>query len=64
MKISYNWLKSYISLNVSAQQLAEELTQAGQEVKKIEKANSDTVFELEITPDPLFNAGMHLHHKC
>ena len=64
MKISYNWLKNYISLNSPAQKLAEQLTQIGQEVKKIESVRDDTVFELEITPDPLFNAGTHIHHKC
>lgn len=33
MKISYNWLKQYIAVNLPAQETADRLTMAGQEVK-------------------------------
>ena len=37
MKISYNWLKDFISLEETAEAIASELTQAGLEVESIEK---------------------------
>src|SRR3989338_8690013 len=51
MKVSYSWLKSYVTCPVSAEEFARKLTLAGQEVKKIESVRDDTVFELEITPN-------------
>lgn len=35
MKISYNWLKEFVDINVSAEELAEKLTSAGMEVEEI-----------------------------
>ncbi len=35
MKISYNWLKNYININLSAKELADNLTNAGIEVEDI-----------------------------
>lgn len=35
MKISYNWLKDFVSIDVSAEELAEKLTSAGMEVEDI-----------------------------
>ena len=37
MNISYNWLKRYIALNDSAEQVAQILTSIGLEVGKVEK---------------------------
>ncbi len=51
MKISYNWLKDYVNINISAEKLAHRLTMAGMEVEKVEHVNGDTIFELEITPN-------------
>ena len=35
MKISYNWLKEFVDINISAEDLAEKLTSAGMEVEEI-----------------------------
>ncbi|HOW35350.1 MAG TPA: phenylalanine--tRNA ligase subunit beta [Candidatus Omnitrophota bacterium] len=51
MKLSYNWLKNYIAVNVNAETLAHKLTMAGLEVKAIDTVDSDSVFEIEITPN-------------
>jgi len=41
MKISYNWLKQYIDLNLSPQELEEKLTFAGIEVETVEKIGEE-----------------------
>ena len=52
MKISLTWLKEYISIKLSPENLAEKLTMAGFEVEKITRAvGGDTHFELEVTPN-------------
>lgn len=51
MKISLNWLKDYVSVNIPAEQLSQKLTMSGLEVEKISSIGGDTVFELEITPN-------------
>ena len=40
MKISYNWLKAYINLDKSPQEVADILTNTGLEVEKVEKFES------------------------
>ncbi|MBN2663732.1 MAG: phenylalanine--tRNA ligase subunit beta [Bacteroidales bacterium] len=37
MKISYNWLKDYLNINLSDDELSETLTEIGLEVSKVEK---------------------------
>jgi phenylalanyl-tRNA synthetase beta chain len=63
MRLSYNWLKEYVSLDgVSPQQLAERMTTAGLEVEGIEPVASGTnlvigeVLSCEPHPD-----SDHLH---
>ncbi len=51
MKISYNWLKDYIDIKLKPSELAHKLTMAGLEVVAAEEKNSDTIFELEVTPN-------------
>ncbi len=61
MKLSYSWVKEYIDLGVSAEELAEGLTMAGSEVDCIEEINGDKVLEFEITtnrPDCLNVIGL------
>ncbi len=36
MKVSYNWLKEFVEVDVSAEELAEKLTMAGLEVERVE----------------------------
>jgi len=49
MKLSYNWLKEYISCKLSPKDLAERLTMAGLEIKSVEEKGGDHIFEAEIT---------------
>ncbi|MFH1460272.1 MAG: phenylalanine--tRNA ligase subunit beta [Candidatus Omnitrophota bacterium] len=61
MKISLNWLKQYVDINLTANQLAEKLTNAGLEVSSLKKIDKDTVLEIEITsnrPDWLSYMGI------
>ena len=41
MKVSYNWLKEYISLDLTPLQLAERLTMAGLEVESVEEVGRE-----------------------
>jgi len=61
MKLSYQWLKEYVNINVSAEELAKELTMSGSEVEAIEEVGGDKVMSLEITsnrPDCLNIIGL------
>jgi phenylalanyl-tRNA synthetase beta chain len=61
MKVTYNWLKDFADIKISAAALAEKLTMAGLEVKSVEEKAGDFVFEIEITsnrPDWLSVAGV------
>lgn len=49
MKLSYNWLKEYISCKLSPKDLAERLTMAGLEIKSVDQKSGDFIFEAEIT---------------
>ncbi len=51
MKISLNWLKDYVSFKLTKDELMYRLTMLGLEVEKVHSVGSDTVFELEITPN-------------
>lgn len=63
MKLSVDWLKEYVTIKPPHEKVAENLTMAGLEVKKIEHISEfqDTVFEVEITsnrPDWLSHLGV------
>ena len=49
MKISYEWLREYVSTKLRAQNLASKLTMAGHEVSAITRQGDDFIFEMEIT---------------
>jgi phenylalanyl-tRNA synthetase beta chain len=51
MKLPLSWLKDYIDLSHSAEEIAEVLTLAGIEVDAIEKTVSDTIFAISLTPN-------------
>jgi phenylalanyl-tRNA synthetase beta chain len=51
MKISYNWLRDYVDIKIAATRLAGLMTMAGLEVTAMERIGSDTVFEIEVTPN-------------
>jgi phenylalanyl-tRNA synthetase beta chain len=61
MKLSYNWIKEYVNIAASDEELAQALTMSGSEVGETEKCGSDTLMELEITtnrPDCLNIVGL------
>ncbi len=51
MRLSLEWLKDYIELDISAQELAHRLTMAGIAVENIDELDNDMVLELELTPN-------------
>ena len=61
MKVTYSWLKEFVDLKASPQELAEKLTMAGLEVVSLQNSGQDSVFEIEITsnrPDWLSVEGV------
>lgn len=46
-----SWLKDYVDIKLSPEQLAERLTEVGLGCEKITKSDGDIIFELEITPN-------------
>ncbi|MGE5422128.1 MAG: phenylalanine--tRNA ligase subunit beta [Ignavibacteriales bacterium] len=51
MKVSLDWLKDYVEINLPAAELAHKLTMAGIAVEGIEEIGDDTILELELTPN-------------
>jgi len=49
MKISVDWLKDYIDLDLSAEQIAETLSDLGFPCEGIERLDGDTVIDIEVT---------------
>ena len=61
MKLSYDWLKNYVSFKESPDKVAEALTMSGSEVGEVETSDGDTIMDLEITsnrPDCLNIIGL------
>lgn len=61
MKVTYNWLKEFVRIDLAAEALAEKLTMAGLEVVALQKQAGDFVFEIEVTsnrPDCLSIIGI------
>ena len=61
MKITYNWLKDFVDINIAPKALADKLTMAGLEVVSLEQRCGDSIFEIEITsnrPDWLSVIGI------
>ncbi|MCX7914165.1 MAG: phenylalanine--tRNA ligase subunit beta [Thermodesulfovibrionales bacterium] len=51
MRVPIEWLKEYIDIEVSAEEIAKVLTNIGHEVEAIERFEDDTVLEVNITPN-------------
>ncbi len=51
MKFSEQWLREWVDINITIQQLAEKLTAVGLEVESIESVGDDHVIELGLTPN-------------
>lgn len=61
MKISYNWLKEFVDLNLSPRDLAAQLTMIGLAVDAVEAHGSDFIIEIDLTsnrPDCLSHLGV------
>jgi phenylalanyl-tRNA synthetase beta chain len=61
MKVTYNWLKDFVDIKISPKALADKLTMSGLEVTALEEADTDFVFEIEVTsnrPDCLSVIGI------
>ena len=51
MKVSLEWLKEFVPLDVAPEVVADRLTMIGFEVEGIERVEGDTVLELNVTPN-------------
>jgi phenylalanyl-tRNA synthetase beta chain len=51
MRVPYEWLKEFVEITVTPEEVAERLTMTGLEVEGVESVNGDTVFEVNVTPN-------------
>jgi len=61
MKISFNWLKEFVDISETPQQLGTRLTNVGLAVEALEVHESDSLFELDVAtnrPDCLSHFGV------
>jgi phenylalanyl-tRNA synthetase beta chain len=61
MRILLSWLRDFVEINESPDDLAKALTMAGMAVETVSEVGGETVFEFEITsnrPDALNHFGM------
>lgn len=61
MIVSWNWLREYVDLNMSVEELTDRLTLTGLNLEGVEQAGDDTAIDLEVTsnrPDCLGHIGV------
>src|SRR5579884_4214073 len=61
MKISYNWIKEFVAITESPEELGDRFTNAGLAVDALEKTGGDAIFELDVAtnrPDCLSHLGV------
>lgn len=61
MKLPLSWLKEFVDIDVSPQELGEKLLLSGTKVEEIKKVGDDYIFDLEITsnrPDTMSVRGL------
>ncbi len=51
MRVPIEWLKEFVTIRLAPEALADRLTMAGLEVKALEGAGQDAIFEIEVTPN-------------
>jgi phenylalanyl-tRNA synthetase beta chain len=51
MRVPYTWLKEFVEFTASPEEIANRLTMAGLEVEGADVDGSDTIFEVNITPN-------------
>ncbi len=59
MKFSFNWLKEYLSFDVSPQELADLLTLYSFEAEVLGKKNKDYILDIDILPNRFADAASH-----
>ncbi len=58
MGVSINWLKNYVDIDWSAEELAHRLTMAGIAIEGVEQQGEDAILELDLTPNRADCLGM------
>ncbi len=51
MRVPYEWLKEFVDITATPEEVAERLTMIGLEVEGSESVKGDTVFEVNVTPN-------------
>lgn len=51
MRISFDWLKEFVEITASPQEVADRLTMVGLEIEGMESVDGDTLFEVNVTPN-------------
>jgi phenylalanyl-tRNA synthetase beta chain len=51
MRIPYEWLKEFIDISASSEEIADRLTMTGFEVEGVEFIDDDVIFEVNVTPN-------------
>ena len=51
MRVLFSWLKDYVDIRLTPEDLAQKLTMAGLEVTSLSKVDDNAVMEIEITPN-------------
>src|SRR5512135_2063500 len=51
MKVSFEWLKDFVDIQASPQEVAHRLTMAGLEIEGMDTVGDDIVFEVNVTPN-------------
>ncbi|NWF75186.1 MAG: phenylalanine--tRNA ligase subunit beta [Nitrospirae bacterium] len=51
MRVSFEWIKDFIDISATTEEVADTLTMIGLEVEGTEYVHGDTVFEINITPN-------------
>jgi phenylalanyl-tRNA synthetase beta chain len=51
MKVSLEWLKDFVEVTASPQEVADRLTMAGLEIEGVETIGADSVYEVNVTPN-------------
>ncbi|MDI6744708.1 MAG: phenylalanine--tRNA ligase subunit beta [Thermodesulfovibrionales bacterium] len=51
MRVPFDWLKEFVDINKSPEEVADILTMAGLEVEAVEKLDGDFIFEVNVTPN-------------
>jgi phenylalanyl-tRNA synthetase beta chain len=51
MLVSYEWIKEFVNITATPEEIADRLTMVGLEVEGTESVNGDMVFEVNVTPN-------------